>query len=136
MPRMPLIGVRIFVAHRGEKAGLRFVRRLGPFARGGRFLQPPDFVAQRLVLGGGRAARASALARARARGRERERQSDHRARLKPQSMNREIRQSCAQIHPQSRPARPDANRLRDPWFQAAIAIPLRNWGEFDAFAAR
>ena len=35
-----------FVAHGRQKARFGLVRRLGPIARGGRFLEPPEFVAQ------------------------------------------------------------------------------------------
>ncbi len=42
------------VTHGREEAGLRAARRLGAIARGRRFLEPPDLVAQQLVVGGKR----------------------------------------------------------------------------------
>ena len=87
------------VAHRRQKARFGLVRRFGPVARGGRFLEPPELVAQGLVFGGDSGgARFRLMAGAGHGGRERERHSYHRAGLKAQCMNGDVRQTRAQIH--------------------------------------
>ena len=127
MPRMPLIGVRIswlIVVRKRDLASLAASARSRAFSR---FLEPPELVAQRFVLGRNpcRAHLGLAPGAGDRRG-ERKRQRDHRAGLNPERMNPEIRQAGAQIHSQSRPVRPRADPLCGPSFQAAVAIPLRN----------
>ncbi len=124
------------VAHRGQKARFGLARRLRPVARAGRFLEPPELIAQRFVLGGDPCrARFGLAPGAGDRGGERERQGDHRAGLNPERMNPEIRQTGAQIHSQSRSARPRADKLCGPWFQAALVIVLRNSAKLYASAS-
>ena len=83
-----------FVAHGGEKARLRFARGLRPIARRGGFLEPPDFVAQRLVGAvGTRQTRDGVAIASRQRRRQSDRQSEEGASLnrkKTPGQNRKV----------------------------------------------
>jgi len=86
-----------------RKRDFGLARRLRSVARAHRFLESPKFIAQPVAFGGDpRPARFRLTPGEGGGAGERGRHSEYRASLKPQRMNREIRQPGTQIHFQFR----------------------------------
>ncbi len=123
------------MAHRRQEARFGLARRLCFVAGARGFLQTPEFIAQSVVLGGDlRPARFRLSPGAAGGSGERSRQRDDHASLKPQRMDREIRQPGAQIHFQSRVS-PATRRLA--WrsmVSGGSCEPLAEFGRIVGFA--